>query len=1165
GDKENKKAHIGYYLAGSKKEKLEKSVGYRPGMRESIKRFITRTKGLYLVIIITFLSFIAAFYLTNLLEGFDFFWYLVPAWLLILVALESLMNRALIKIFPPQPLFRLDYELGIADESRTLVTVPTLLTEKTSDPYNLLENLELNYLANEDPNIFFCLLLSFQESKEREDQPTDAQLKNLKKLEELLADLNRKYPQKEAKFMIMFRKRLWSDCQESCIEWERKRGKIIELTRLLRGKPNTDFHLVTAKKETLEKIKYVITLDQGELLTKGAAKKLIASISHPLNQPISDPKDRVVRSGYGIIQPTMLPVYSERRSIFEKMAGGRGWDSYSGLSSNVYQDIFSEGAYFGKGIFDVDTFLNIIDGRFPEDTILSHDLIEGFYCRTGYASDIQVFEEEPLNYISFAQRKERWIRGDWQNIFWLLGSIKNEKNSKKEFNPLFFHHKWRILNNLLRSLVFPLATYLLLYNWLFVGSSLAVVNSIIILAFINTESLLALIDVLAPRRSIFAWRYYISKTFTTLNTLLIEVVFKTIFMFHIAIITVSAISRALYRVFISHKKTLEWQAFHLTKGSGNNSIIKIINFMALSQILAIFILVWQLTKAPNLFSTLIIMGWVLAPFVAYLFSVTSKRGPIELAEKDINRIRLIALKTWRFFEELVSDETSQLPPDHYLESGRGKVSRMTSITNIGAYLLSVKAASDLGYITNKEFLDRAKITLTSLSELERHNGHFFNWYDVKTKQALPPRYISTVDSGNLAASLMTIKESIIELKDSKINANFKEAFNDHLIMMLRAHDESALTTRDTYRLGKKLEELRNKNLNYDCSHPRDTYNYLSLLVEVLGEIKDEYMGYKKAHQKSAFLYWLNRSEKLAKEGGECLLAIYPWFESEKDLRSLSSILDELEIEPSINSLQETIEKIESGSLTKDFSKKDQKILSAYLDKTKERIALLEVSINESLKVIKELLSEADFGFLYDKDRELFRIGYNVDKKRFDKNYYDLYASEARLASFISLANNDINLEHWSELGRPLAHHKGKLLLLSWGGSIFEYFFPQMFLATKNNTLLDVAQKSAFEVQVAYGQENNIPWGVSESSYVQKNRTKDYLYKMHGIPELGIRRVLKKDLVVAPYATFLALEQNPNEAVANIERLQHLGAEGKFGLYESIDFSRSSAGETAKVY
>jgi cyclic beta-1,2-glucan synthetase len=1164
-EKKGKAAHLGDYLAGARKERLEKSVGYRPGMRESIKRFITKTRGRYLILTITVLSFLLALYLMKLSDNFDFFWYLVPLWLLILVALEAVMNRVLVKVFPPQPLFKLDHELGIADESRTLVTVPTLLTEKPSDPKNLLENLELNYLANDDPNIFFGLLLSFQESKDKEDQPTEAQLKNLKLLEELLAELNQKYPQEEDKFIIMFRKRSWSDCQGACIEWERKRGKIIELTRLLRGKPNTDFHLVTAKKQTLDTIRYVITLDQGELLTKGAAKKLIASISHPLNQPISDPDHKVVRSGYGIIQPTMLPVYSEGRSLFEKMAGGRGWDSYSGLSSNVYQDIFSEGAYFGKGIFDVDTFLNVIDGRFPEDTILSHDLIEGFYCRTGYASDIQVFEDEPLNYISFAQRKERWIRGDWQNIFWLLGSIRSEKSLKKEINPLFFHHKWRIFNNLLRSLAFPLATYLLLYNWFFLDPALAIANSFLILALLNTESLLALIDVLPPQRSVYAWRYYVLKTLRSLSTLLIEVLFKTIFMFHLAIISVSAICRALYRVLISHKKTLEWQAFHLTKGSGNNSIIPILNFMALSQIAALLILVWHLTKIPNLVSVIVILGWVLAPFAAYLYSMTEKKESIKLSEKEINRIRLIGLKTWRFFEELVSDETNQLPPDHYLETGKGRISRMTSITNIGAYLLSVKAASDLGYITNREFLKRTKITLDSLNDLERHNGHFYNWYDVKNKSALSPRYISTVDSGNLAASLMTIKESVIELRETKINANFKEAFNDLLIMMLRAHDESALTAQDTHKLGRKLESLRNLNLSCSYDYARDSYLSLNSIIEALDVIKNEYLGYKKTHEKNAFLYWLTRAEKLANEGRVCLLSVFPWFESDKEKGPIGAVLDEFELEPSTKSLREAIYRVESGSLIKNLSTKDLKILNDYLDRTKEYFAELDNSIDESLGIIKELLAEGDFSFLYDKDRELFRIGYNVDKKRFDKNYYDLYASEARLASFISLANNDINLEHWAELGRPLAHHKGKLLLLSWGGSIFEYFFPQMFLTTKRNTLLDISQKSAFDAQVEYGKDNNIPWGVSESSYVQKSRSMDYLYKMHGIPTLGIRRILKKDLVVAPYATFLALEQNPIEAISNIKSLQHLGAEGKFGLYESVDFSRSSDGETAKVY
>lgn len=1165
--KESKRdKHIGFYLAGPSKEQVEKIFNYQPKIRERTRRVIAGTRGKYLGFFLFLISIILTLKVLNFADQEAYLIVFMPLLIIFLVATETVMNRLLVRIFPPQPIYKLDYEEKLTEKQKTLVAVPTLLTTNPNDPQDLLENLELNYLANQDVNIVYGLVLSFPEKETQKDEPTKEELNNLELLLENLKKLNNKYPHGGDRFMVFLRKRQWSDCQGLCIEWERKRGKIIELVRLLRGDNDTSFHLVTASKDRLQEIKYVITLDRGELLTKGAAKKMISAISHPLNNPVVDSERKIVTNGYGIIQPTMAGIKDDSGSIFGRMLGGQGWDSYSGLASNVYQDIFSEGAFFGKGIFDVDTFNEVLDGRFVQDRILSHDLIEGFYCRTGYASDIQVFEEEPHTYVSYAQRMERWIRGDWQNFFWLLNRIKNENGDKREKNPLFFHHRFRIFDNLLRSLVFPLSSFLLIYGWFFLPPDKQPLFTIIVLAALNSESIVAFFDVLPSRKSIRAWRYYLVTVNKTLLGLLIESFFKVIFALHLGILSLGAVSRALYRVLISRKKTLEWQAFHLTKSKKNGNLKPLFDFMFFSIVVSFLVFVFYLTSETKTLPLVIILLWLTSPIWGYIFSYPLSSKKYDLPENEKKMLRLTALKTWRLFEETVQEKTNYLPPDHLLDLGKGKISPMTSITNIGIYLLSARGACDLGFINEPEFLERVKQTINTVKELDSYKGHYFNWYETKTKRSLAPRYISTVDSGNFAASLVAIKNSVRELLIGPIETgSISDSIDDCFVMLLRDYDDAGLKKLNEKEFKLRLIKLREVVNKSNFNSPCDSIKSLHKVKNDLKELSEKYKSYDKRNNKKSVDYWIEKIETMVEAKILHLESLFPWLSVKESGGATESFLGELCFEKSLYDLSKRINKKILDLNNLKFKKSEIEKIKKFLKASSEYILSIQEIVDQVSLEIELMIDKMDFSFLYDSDQELLRIGYSVDKKRFDKGCYDLFASESRLASYLGISKNDLPLEHWTKLGRPLAHYKGDLVLLSWGGSIFEYFFSQMFLPSKPNTLIDVAEKSAIKIQADYANDNNIPWGVSESSYVQKSRSRDYLYKMHGVPALGIRRSSKKDLTVSPYATFLAIEKKPQLAIENIKKLQKLGVENKYGFYEAIDFNREKKGEIARVY
>jgi cyclic beta-1,2-glucan synthetase len=1151
------KRHVGFYLSGSKRELLESKINYRKTFTEKFHIALKKSGGFYYVFSTFIIAalFVLLFIYSASSIGIN---YLVPFSILFgipaLAAGELFTRFFLIRIFKPQLLFKMDSSPSISIKDRALVIIATQISEKKEEVDEIIRNLESNFLANQDENIFYGLALSFSDTISKDPAPSRAEQESLNYLLEKMDKMNKKYKRiSHPVFSCFFRERFWCESENACIEWERKRGKIEELNRLLRGDKDTSYSLVTANNDFLHTIKYLITLDQGEYMPTETAKKLIGTISHPLNKAKIDSQKNVVVSGYGIIQPRMSQHASQKTSSFMRyFIGSDGWDSYSGAVSNIYQDLNNEGLFLGKGIIDVDIFIKVLKNRFPQDAVLSHDHVEGFYLRTGYASDIQVYEDNPDNYLSYKKRLERWVRGDWQNLIWLQPKVKNAEGIK-ENNPLLFHQKVKIISNLLGSLnIFFIAT-IVLSAWFSLNG--VVQKQVVIWAifFLYVPILVEFFEWFLGVKAFKAWRFLGSELREHLLRIFFKAFFSFFTLFDIALTNFLAITKSLSRILITKKKRLEWSIFHRTKGQAGG-LIDYINKMKSSLVpLGLFVPVFFFLEKdiPSYYYL-----FFLAPLFLYLSSLRMGAHNPQISTQETNRLRIIFLKTWRYFNENVSEKSNYLPPDHFQETDKNSSAKMTSITNIGMYLLSLEAAYDMGHLSYQRLLEKSSLTLASLNGLERHNGLFFNWYNIANLKALPPRYISTVDGGNLAAALVVHEQFLNSIFEKPLfSSNLGDAFNDILIMIRRS---LALQPKSSTK--KSLLELDSLFLSFKkTKSATELIPLFTRASELLKNIAEK--SHLNASEKAGLAHWLSELSFLLEEQKRLLLIYYPWL-SKKDSGSFNEYYAELNLLDSPSNRLKVLEKAlqNAPQIKKLFKDKSYEEHLRELRGVIEKIKIDKNQARAQAEICRALVLEMDFTLLYNQDRHLFYIGYNLDSKKYDRNHYDLFASESRLASYVAIAKKDAPLEHWTTLSKPIAVRDGRVAIMSWGGSIFEYFFSQIFLPNYQNTLMSEALSATFSVHLNFAEKNNIPWGISESSYGRQAKNRDYLYKIHGVPSLALRHVKKNDLVAAPYATFLAMAQSPQKAIKNIIRLQHLGAEGKYGFYESIDYNDYQRGK-----
>jgi cellobiose phosphorylase len=1146
-------AHVGFYLIDKGFSLLQGRAKVRPIILDRFRRTGRRfTLPLYLGAILFFsVIFSAGLLAETHSEGLN----RSLLWLVGLLSLLSVSQLAiaLVDLFAtrlatPHPLPRMDFSKGIPPESATLVVVPTLLSN-AENVGHLMDTLEVRFLANQDENLRFGLLTDLPDASD-EKCPEDEPMVWLAR--QNIESLNEKYGSNGDVFFLFHRPRQWNPQEQLWMGYERKRGKLAELNLLLRGGSGSGFSLVVGNIDVLSKVKYVITLDTDTELPRDSAWQLVGAMAHPLNRPRYDPDRGRIVSGYGILQPRVaVSLPGANRSRYARMWGSdAGIDPYTRVVSDVYQDLFGEGSYIGKGIYDIDAFEQVLKDRFPNNLILSHDLIEGCYARSGLISDVQLYEAYPSSYSADVSRRRRWIRGDWQILRWLLPGVPGP-NALFRKNPISALSRWKILDNLRRSLA-PLAlSILLLLGWTVLPSpwfwTLSVAGIVLL------PSLISSLMGFFKKSGDALLRQHIAGAARSTGNSLGQALFVLICLPHEAYFSSTAVLHTVWLMLISGKGLLEWNPPGEVDRTHQTDLAGFCRRMWVAPVIALTVAGYLAYARPmGLIAALpILVLWFVSPFVAWWISTPLSPRRVQLAEDQIHFLRKLSRRTWAFFETFVGPDDHWLPPDNYQEAPLSVVAHRTSPTNMGFSLLADLAACDFGYITVGSLMDRTAKTLQTMEAMERHRGHFYNWYDTQTLKPLLPMYVSSVDSGNLAASLLTLRAGLLALADEDLlGKRLVDGLFDTVMVLVDVAGEPIPA--ELVQLAKDLEVMRS-------SPPDTTLWSVRLGLDRLAEsAKCVVRGFAPEHEAA---WWAISLDKQSRSAIDELTLLTPWsgsppprsMEEALELPSLGNIrtLRQLAcLDGDVLPLLGEKRRLCGTPKGKQQLDKLRDIIIASSLRAQERIALLE----ELARRAGELAHNMEFAFLYDGSRHLLSIGYNVSEARRDESFYDLLASEARLSSFIAIALGQLPQESWFALGRLLTTAGGEPILLSWSGSMFEYLMPLLVMPTYEQTLLDQTCKAAVARQIDYGRERGTPWGISESGYNLIDSHLNYQYKAFGVPGLGLKRGLSGDLVVAPYASVLALMVAPENACRNLEDLAAHGFQGKYGFYEAIDYT-----------
>ncbi|WP_245622545.1 GH36-type glycosyl hydrolase domain-containing protein [Pseudoxanthomonas dokdonensis] len=1132
-------AHVGYYLIDDGLKQLKQAVAAASPQGRVAHTSPQRLPLWAYLTPIAMLTVAASAILLAQLAGLGW-----PLWAFALAALLSvvtfselaiaLVNWLATILVTPRPLPRLDYSKGIPAQSRSLVAVPCMLGS-TDGIDALVEGLEVRYLANRDAHLHFALLSDFLDASE-ETMPGDDAL--LDYASRQIANLNTRYdPEHGQRFFLLHRPRRWNPRERAWMGHERKRGKLAALNALLRqhrqrnAAAGDDFMRVVGNTEVLANVRYVITLDSDTRLPRDAAREFVGTLAHPLNHARFDETRNVVTRGYGILQPGIGSSMSGGRlTRFARLFGSEpGIDPYTRTVSDVYQDLFREGSFIGKGIYDVDAFEHALDNRFPENAILSHDLLEGCYARAGLVSDVRLFEDYPSRYATDVKRRSRWIRGDWQLLPWLLPWVPMAGNGWQA-NPLSWLSRGKLLDNLRRSLVPSATLILLLAGWLVLPHPLTWTLWLL--------SLLLLPAIVPALRNTF-----VKPEDMTLETHLLQVgkavarqlqqaLINLACLPYEALFSAAAITRTLWRLLVSRRHLLQWDpSSEVERRLGQRGNIELVGMLP-SALLAVLALVAVAHFNPQALAVAapLTLAWMLAPWLMAWLGQPPQARTADLSEQQTAFLGRLARRTWAFFEVYLRDEDHWLPPDNIQEHPSLVVARRTSPTNIGLSLLANLSAYDFGYLQVDGVMQRTSATLATMEALPRHRGHFYNWYDTETLAPLPPRYISTVDSGNLAGHLLTLRQGLLALVDAPVLAASTMTGLAHACGLLRETVHNSDWLDQTMR--QALEAIAARIDDAAVQPPQTLGQALAVLSAIelqCARLQESFPPSLLHDDASSPHYWLRALREQAQHALREIRHLAPWLEDTATDAAAESVA-----ESRIPSLRQ-IKDLAGHPLART--------------RARERIHQLE-----RLAHLAGQMSLMEYGFLYDRGRKLLSIGYNVDERRLDEAHYDLLASEARLCSFVAIAQGQLPQDTWFALGRLLTEVNGDATLLSWSGSMFEYLMPQLVMPSYPDTLLDQTSQHAVEAQIAHGERQGIPWGVSESGYNTVDSRLNYQYRAFGTPGLGLKRGLSQDVVIAPYATMMALMVAPRAACENLQRLHTLGFSGRYGMYEAVDYT-----------
>ena len=1170
----SRSAHVGYYLVGRGRLALERATGVRLHGIAAIRRYASaKPLWLYLGAAGLLTVLISAILLAQLVPALAV-WAQLPAAVIALLAASqvaiALVNWLTTLLVTPRPLPRLDYSLGIPATSRTLVVVPTLLTS-AANVDALLEALEVRFLANPDDSLHFALLTDFLDA-DQASLSGDAGLVALAR--EGIDTLNVKYPREGSGiFLLLHRPRRWNPQERIWMGWERKRGKLADLNALLRGRCEARFSEIAGDVPVLSRIKYVITLDTDTQLPRDAARLLVAAMDHPLNRPRYDIETRRVVEGYGILQPGLgISLPGASRSRYAHLyAGEPGIDPYTRAISDVYQDVFGEGSFNGKGIYDVDAFERAMEGLLPENRILSHDLLEGCHARSGLISDVLLYEDFPARYSVDVSRRHRWIRGDWQLAAWLKsavpcacpsGTAGNVPHRRR--NPLSLLSQWKLTDNLRRSLV-PSAVLLLFVTGCVVLPAVTLWTLSIIAILLLPGMVTALHGLLRKPEGTRLVQHLATVGQSTARHLR-QVSFELACLPYEAWFSLDAILRTLWRMSVSHRRLLQWQpssevdreaSTHQRSGLG-----AAFRTMAAGPAVASTVAIWLAIDKPDslLFVAPLLLLWFASPAIAWWISRPVSRREAALTTEQTLFLRTLARRTWTFFDTFVGPADHWLPPDNFQQYRKPVVAHRTSPTNIGLALLANLAAYDFGYLPAGKLAERSARTLETMAGLERYRGHFYNWYDTQTLLPLPPRYISTVDSGNLAGHLLTLQGGLLALADDPIlPPQLFDGLNDTLELLFETSQSADHGPLIAFR----------QTLNGIADAPGQTLGEIRTALEVLADsnaviIAQRIEAPAETGNTPHAIEAKRWAQALAQQVDDALAELThlaPWLQLPLAPPGLADTEARMPGIPTLQALAK-MDTLLCPQIGREVEASETDADRSWLVDLQDAIIKASSRARDRITRLKALARQSgdfalmEYDFLFDKSRHLLTIGYNVQERRADGSCYDLLASEVRLASFVAIAQGQLPQASWFALGRLLTSAGGKPVLLSWSGSMFEYLMPLLVMPTYDNTLLDQTCKAAVARQIDYGQQRGVPWGISESAYNTVDTQLTYQYRAFGVPGLGLKRGLGDDLVVAPYASVLALMVAPEAACRNLKRLAAEGFVGQFGLFEAIDYTPS---------
>ncbi len=1163
-------AHVGFYLIDRGLPRLEGEARARWWTVESLQR---RGRQCPLSLYLGAIALLTALLTGSLLakaqaDG-------VPGGLLpflvILAALGTshlavaLVNWLATLLATPWPLPRMDFSAGIPSEARTLVVTPTMLASARNIE-DLIEALEVRFLANRDDHLHFGLLTDFRDARE-ETRPEDEALVQL--AAQRIEALNEKYRRVRGDtFFLFHRPRRWNPQERVWMGYERKRGKLADLNALLRGDARDRFSSVVGDPVLLSNVKYVITLDTDTQLPRDAAWRLVGAMAHPLNRARYDEGQQRVVEGYGILQPRVaasLP--GANRSRYARLYGSdAGIDPYTHAVSDVYQDGFQEGSFIGKGIYEIDAFEQALHGRFPENRILSHDLLEGCYARSGLLSDVQLYEDYPACYSADVSRRYRWIRGDWQIAAWLLPRVPGFDGRPRK-NPLSALSCWKLADNLRRSLA-PAALILLwVLGWTVMKSPgfwTVVVLGILLIPALATSLLNGL-----RKPGDVRWRQHLAAAARATGQHVAQAAFALVCLPHEAFFSLEAMVRTLWRLRVSHQRLLEWTSSGDLDRQRRRDLVAFYRMMGIAPALAVVTALGLAAAKPAALAVAgpLLLLWLASPVIAWWLSRPLARREARLTVDQTLFLRAVSRRTWAFFETFVGPEDHWLPPDNVQEHPVAAVAHRTSPTNMGLSLLANLAAYDFGYLPAGRLIERTTCALRTMAELERYRGHFYNWYDTQSLKPLQPFYISSVDSGNLAGCLLTLQPGLLALVDAPVlNARLFDGIGDTFRLLADA-TEGALPA--------PFAQFRQTLEATSATRPATLAAAWRCLDSLTTSAEDGVRGLN-ADAGSEANEWARALARQCRDALDELLFLAPWLVeippaplfqrgvakpggfpggAIPTLRQLAALERDL-----LPTLEQSLDP-EATAAEREEARTLRPLLQDASRHARERIAALE-----HLALQAGELAPIDYDFLYDEARHLLAIGYNVGERRRDASYYDLLASEARLGSFVAIAQGQLPQESWFALGRLLIVAGGEPTLLSWSGSMFEYLMPLLVMPTYENTLLDQTYRTVVDRQIEYGRQRGVPWGVSESGYNAVDVHLNYQYRAFGVPGLGLKRGLAEDLVIAPYASALALMVAPEAACRNLQRLAAAGFAGQFGFFEAIDYtpSRLPRGQTSAV-